>query len=497
LDIPTLENWLWEVACVIRGPGDAPKFKDYILPLVFLKRLSDVFEDELAELGDAARHVECDPGTVRFYLPPASRWAAIARKTKGLGHYLTSAARAVTQENPKLRGVVDIVDFNAAVAGQRILSDEQLRALIQVLSRHRLGRQDVEPDILGRAYEYLIRKFAEGQGRSAGEFYTPGEVTILMARILDPGPGDRVYDPACGSGGLLIKCHLHFRERYGTNSQVAPLLFFGQETNPGTLAVARMNTFIHGMEADIRSGDTLSRPAFLNPDGSLQRFHKVAANPMWNQRVALVTSRQDSRRRFAMGYPPAFSADWGWVQHMYASLTDGGKLAVMLDTGAASRGSGNTGSNRERDIRRQFVERDLVEAVLLLPQNLFHNTAAPGIIMVINRAKPHKGQVMLINASRQFTKGRPKNFLTDEHIEATADAYLSWKQVEGLSRIIPTEEAARNDYNLSPSRYVTVDGGEEVLPLEEALVELAAAEEERRQADEELKAVLERLGLKR
>ena len=262
LDIPTLENWLWEAACVIRGPIDAPKFKDYILPLVFLKRLSDVFEDERGELGDPARHVECDAGTVRFYLPPASRWATIARKTKGLGDYLTSAARAVTQENPKLRGVVDIVDFNAAVAGQRILSDEQLRALIQVLSRHRLGRQDVEPDILGRAYEYLIRKFAEGQGRSAGEFYTPGEVTILMARILDPGPGDRVYDPACGSGGLLIKCHLRFRERYGTNSQVAPLLFFGQETNASTLAMARMNTFIHGMEADIRSGDTLSpRPS--------------------------------------------------------------------------------------------------------------------------------------------------------------------------------------------------------------------------------------------
>jgi len=219
---------------------------------------------------------------------------------------------------------------------------------------------------------------------------------------------------------------------------------------------------------------------------------------MWNQRVPLVTYRQDSRRRFAMGYPPAFSADWGWVQHMYASLTDGGKLAVMLDTGAASRGSGNTASNRERDIRRQFVERDLVEAILLLlPENLFYNTAAPGIIMVVNRAKSHKGQVMLINASRQFNKGRPKNFLTDEHIEAAADAYLSWKDVEGLSRIIPTEEAARNDYNLSPSRYVTVDGGEEVLPLEEALVELAAAEEERRQADEELKAVLERLGLKR
>lgn len=200
LELGTLESWLWEAACVIRGPIDAPKFKDYILPLVFLKRLSDVFEDELEQLGSTARFVDSDHSLVRFYIPGNARWSTIARQTTNLGEYLTDAVRGVARENPKLGGVIDIRDFNETAAGQRILNDDRLRALIQRLSQYRLGLQDVEPDILGRAYEYLLRKFAEGQGQSAGEFYTPRQVAILMARILDPNPGDEIYDPACGSG---------------------------------------------------------------------------------------------------------------------------------------------------------------------------------------------------------------------------------------------------------------------------------------------------------
>jgi len=361
LDIGALESWLWEAACVIRGPVDAPKFKDYLLPLIFLKRLSDVFADELKELGRTARFVDQDHRLVRFYIPPVARWERIARQTTGLGESLTDAVRAVARENPPLQGVIDAVDFNATAAGQRILSDEQLRTLVQILSRHRLGLHDVEPDILGRAYEYLLRKFAEGQGQSAGEFYTPREVAILMAHLLDPQPGEEIYDPACGSGGLLIKSHLRFREKYGDDPRTAPLRFFGQEINPATLAMARMNVFIHDMEAEIALGDTMNRPAFLNPDGSLRRFDKVTANPMWNQKFPLATYEQDPYGRFALGAPPTSSADWGWVQHMVASLRDGGKMAVVLDTGAVSRGSGNQGSNRERDLRRAFVERDCAE----------------------------------------------------------------------------------------------------------------------------------------
>ncbi len=207
LDVGALEQWLWDAACQIRGPLDAPKFKDYILPIIFLKRLSDVFDDEVShlaqEFGDLAtteKLVEADHRLVRFYVPPVARWQSLSKKTTGVGQELTDAVRAATRENPRLQGVIDVVDFNATTSGQRIVDDQRLAALIQILSRHRLGLDDVEPDILGRAYEYLLRKFAEGQGQSAGEFYTPREVAILIARLLAPEPGMTVYDPCCGSG---------------------------------------------------------------------------------------------------------------------------------------------------------------------------------------------------------------------------------------------------------------------------------------------------------
>lgn len=520
LSIDTLEAWLWDAACAIRGPVDAPKFKDYILPLVFLKRLSDVFEDEMARLAEEYGSYEVahaivegereqgtiaqGRGSVRFYIPDPARWEQIrAHGQAGLGQYLTDAVRAVARENPRLSGVIDLVDFNATAAGQRIMPDEYLVRLVNVLSRHRLGLNDVEPDILGRAYEYLLRKFAEGQGQSAGEFYTPREVAVLMARLLEPQPGMTAYDPACGSGGLLIKCHLRLLETHGVEEnghrrlppEVAPLRLFGQEINPTTFAMARMNAVIHDLEADIRIGDTMRQPAFKEA-GRLQTFDLVVANPMWNQEFPTDLYENDPYERFRFGLPPASSADWGWLQHMLASLKEGGRMAVVLDTGAVSRGSGNQGSNRERDIRRAFVEADLIEAVILLPENLFYNTTAPGIILVINRAKRRPGEILLVNASKRFAKGRPKNYLAEEHIEEIAAVYHEWRAVEGLSAIITKEEAARNDYNLSPSRYVATNEKEEVLPLEEVVVLLREAEEERAEADKALREVLALLGFK-
>ncbi|MCL5962643.1 MAG: type I restriction-modification system subunit M [Chloroflexi bacterium] len=541
LDTSTLENWLWDAACVIRGPLDAPKFKDYILPLIFLKRLSDVFEDEIEQLehefGDrktAAHLADEDHGLVRFYIPEIARWKVILQKTTGLGEHLTDAVRAVARENPRLQGVIDVIDFNATAAGQPIVDNGRLVALVQVLSQHRLGLDDVEPDILGRAYEYLLRKFAEGQGQSAGEFYTPREVGILMARILEPEPGMEVYDPCCGSGGLLIKCHLRLLETHGQVGaglkpaseaglrpvgeglqptavgaglkpaptghrlppHIAPLKVYGQEINPTVFAMARMNAFLHDMEAEIAVGDTMNRPAFTESDGRLKAFDLVTANPMWNQKFPTSTYEHDPYERFPFGIAPSSSADWGWIQHMYTSLRDGGRMAVVLDTGAVSRGSGSQGSNRERDIRKAFVDADRVEAVILLPENLFYNTTAPGIILVISKLKHRQGEIMLINASKLCAKGKPKNFLTDEHIGRITAIYHRWQSEEGISAIITTAEAVRNDYNLSPSRYVAQNGGEEVLPLEEAVVLLQEAEEERAAADRELERVLTMLGLK-
>lgn len=515
LDVPALKTWLWDAACQIRGPLDAPKFKDYILPLIFLKRLSDVFDDEVnhlaEEFGDrdlVTDIVEDGHKLVRFYVPPVARWPAITEKTIGLGQHLTDAVLAVAQENPRLQGVINVVDFNATTAGQRIIDDQRLGQLVQVLGRYRLGIDDVEPDVLGRAYEHLLRKFAEGQGQSAGEFYTPREVGVLMARLLAPEPGMNVYDPTCGSAGLLIKCHLRLLETHGERengrlklpARMEQLTLCGQEINPTTFAMAQMNAVIHDMEAHVALGDTMRQPAFTEADGRLRQFDLVTANPMWNQKdFTTNVYEHDPHDRFRFGVPPSSSADWGWIQHMFASLAPRGRMAVVLDTGAVSRGSGNTGSNRERDIRKRFVDgdvlskSDLIEAVVLLPENLFYNTTAPGIVLFINKARRHPGEILLINASKLFTKGRPKNALSDDHIEQIARIYQDWRAEEGVSAIITTAEAAKNDYNLSPSRYVASGEQEEVLPLEEVVVLLAEAEEERAEADR--RKVLHSLGL--
>ncbi|MBN2251164.1 MAG: SAM-dependent DNA methyltransferase [Candidatus Altiarchaeota archaeon] len=502
LDIKTLEGWLWEAACKIRGEIDAPKYKDYILPLIFLKRLSDVFDDELEKLAldcggrkEAIELLEEDHSLVWFYLPKNARWENLEKQATGLGEYLTDAVRATARENQRLAGVIDIVDYNATAAGQRIITDDKLKTLISILGRHRLGLKDVEPDIIGRAYEYLLRKFAEGSGQSAGEFYTPREVAILMAEILSPSPGQEIYDPCAGSAGLLIKCFLKYGREYGNNPKNKPVRFYGQEILHSTYAMARINCFIHRMEAEIALGDTMNNPRFLEKDGSLSKYDIVTANPMWNQDFAQSVYENDRYNRFTYGIPPSSSADWGWIQHMTASLKKNGKMAVVLDTGAVSRGSGNAGANRERDIRKKYVEKDEVEAVILLPENLFYNTTAPGIILVINKNKKHKKEIMLINASKLFEKGRPKNSLTEEHIKKIASLYHDWKEETGASRIISTADAEKNDYNLSPTRYITQNNGPKALPLEEAIVLLKEAEEEQKGADEKLKKILGEMGL--
>ncbi|MDF1501275.1 MAG: N-6 DNA methylase, partial [Anaerolineales bacterium] len=373
-----------------------------------------------------------------------------------------------------------------------------------VLNKYRLGLRDVEPDILGRAYEYLLRKFAEGQGQSAGEFYTPRMVGVLMARLLDPQPGMTVYDPACGSGGLLVKAHLRLLEKHGVQKngrtvlprEVEPLQIFGQEINPSTFAMARMNAFIHDIEAEIALGDTMRNPRFTSEAGGLQQFDIVTANPMWNQDFPQEVYANDPYERFRCGSPPSSSGDWGWLQHMLSSLNESGRMAVVLDTGSVSRGSGQQGSNRERDIRKQFVEADLIEAVMLLPDNLFYNTSAPAIIMLINREKEHANEILLVNASQIFVKGRPKNELQVEHVEQIARLHHGWLVEEDMSAVIDKADAIRNDYNLSPSRYISSNDHDEVLSLEDAIVLFSEAEEERSRVDKQLKNALGSLGIK-
>lgn len=516
LDISSLEPWLWDAACAIRGATDAPKFKDFILPLVFYKRLSDVFDDEFEEqvkqFGDeqaAHQIIQADhedalktarKPIVRFYIPQEYRWDAIRNHGADgkLGEFVTDAMREVARLNPDLKGVLDVKDYNESQSGQRNLDDERLASLVEVISRHRLGLRNAEADVLGRAYEYLLRKFAEGQGQSAGEFYTPKEVGWLMARLLNPAPKTTVYDPACGSAGLLVKARLFFEQSHPKDKTKAPQLY-GQELNPVTFAIAKMNMFLHDYtDAYFAIGDTFRQPGFAVEGVGLKKFDYVVANPMWNQdNYDEAFYDSDKWSRFEYGIPPRSSADWGWTQHMFAALNNNGRAAIVLDTGAVSRGSGSKSSNKEKEIRKNFVEKDFVEAVVLLPDNLFYNTTAPGIILVLNRNKTpaRKGQFLLVNASAYFVKHKPKNVLTEDGIAAVADMFRQWKTHERLSRVITLDDARVADYNLSPSQFVEVEERRAHRLLKDILEDLAVANVERERADAELSKILNSLNI--
>lgn len=468
----SLESWIWDAACSIRGAKDAPKYKDYILPLIFTKRLCDVFDDELnriaTEVGSRAkafRLVKYDKKLVRFYLPlepkdpEESVWSVIRTLSDKIGETLTSYLRDIAAENPLLKGIIDRVDYNGTTHGVRDLDDAHLSNLIESISAKRLGLNDVEPDIIGRSYEYLIRKFAEGSGQSAGEFYTPAEVGLVMARMMAPEEGMEIYDPCCGSAGLLIKCRIVFEEIMKAQGRKAanPVKLFGQEAIPTTWAMANMNMIIHDMEGHVEIGDTFRNPK-LRRQNRLWTFARVVANPMWNQTEFTPADYDaDELDRFPKdaGYPGS-KADWGWMQHVLASLKTTGKAAVVLGTGSGSRGSGEEDNSSEKRVRKYFVEKDLIEAVILLPFNLFYNTDAPGLIYVINKAKPanRQGKVLFINAADGFEKGKPKNILSGPAAEAIVSVYHSFREEEGFSRVIDNAEIARRDYYLTPSRYV-------------------------------------------
>lgn len=513
LSTKSMEQMLWNAACSIRGEKDAPKFKDYILPLVFIKRLSDVFDDEVARLVEkyndeetALSIIEADHSIVRFYLPPEVRWGVVSgrvkfnwpqtRKPRSLGEQLTMTMRAIVKENPKLSGVIDIVDYNETRSGEREISDSALSGVLEALSdpRYRLGLYDVEPDFLGRAYEYLLRKFAEGQGQSAGEFFTPTEVGWLMAYIIRPNQGEEVYDYACGSAGLLIKCELALKEREVRVNR--PLKLYGQELTGSSFAIARMNMIIHDMEGEIVRGNSMINPKFRDSDSSLKKFDIVVSNPMWNQPFDPTTYENDPFDRFeSHGGITTGKADWAWLQHTAYSLKTSGRAAVVLDTSAVTRGSGNKNEDREKTIREWFVKQDIIEGVILLPDNLFYNMTAAGIIVFLNKNKPpkRKDKIILINASQEYKKGRPKNYIPDESIKKIAQAFIKGEDIEKFVRVITKQTAIENDYNLSPSRYIDTSQKEIYRPIPEILEELKTLEEKSKEADEELKRVFSQI----
>ena len=516
--VPTtkpMEQMLWDAACSIRGQKDAAKFKDYLLPLLFLKRLSDVFDDEIdrlaQEFGDhavAQEIAESDHELLRFYLPPEARWGVVSGReahewpldTQGrsirprdVGEHLTMAVRAVVRHNPTLSGVIDLVDFASERNGERDLNPAHLKAVVETFSdpRYRLGLADVQPDFLGRAYEYLLRKFAEGSGQSAGEFFTPTEVGFLIAHLMRPRPGETCHDYACGSAGLLIKLQLVVRETDPTSR--VPLKLYGQELQADSYAVAHMNTIIHDMDVRIERGDTMINPKFKDAAGRISGHDIVAANPMWNQDFNQDLFENDPFDRFrTSGGVTTGKGDWAWLQHTLACLNERGRAAVVLDTGAVTRGSGSKNEDRERNIRKWFVDRDLIDGVVLLPDNLFYNTSAAGIIVVLSKRKPEarRGSIVLVNASRRVGKGRPKNYIPEEDIRPIAAAFLKGEPVDGEVAVITRDQAAAADYNLSPSRWLGQTDVVDLRPISEIIAEMQRFDEEAREIDAQLARML-------
>jgi len=515
-----MEQMLWDAASSIRGAKEASKFKEYLLPLLFLKRLSDVFDDEIdrlaEEYGDretALEIAEGDHELLRFYLPPEARWGVLSGRTKhewpkdgrgrstapaDVGEHLTRAMRAVARQNPALHGVIDVVDFAAVRNGERDISPAKLANVVETFSdpRYRLGLADVQPDILGRAYEYLLRKFAEDSGQSAGEFFTPTEVGFLMAHILRPKPGEEVHDYACGSAGLLVKMQLVARDLDPTSK--VPLKLYGQEQAAESFAVAQMNAIIHDMDVELARGDTMANPKFRLADGRLRTYDIVVANPMWNQTLESGISADDPYNRFAPHggvVTGKGKGDWPWLQHTLACLNERGRAAVVLDTGAVTRGSGSKNEDKERSVREWFVEQDLIDGVILLPDNLFYNTPAAGVIVVLSRRKPasRRGKVVVVNASKRMTKGRPKNYIPEDAIRPLANAFLKGLPVQDEVAVVSREQLRDADYNLSPSRWVAGAETESHRSIADLTSELAQLDSDARAVETVLAVLLRRV----
>lgn len=471
-----LETRLWDAANSLRGPVDPSDFKAYVFPLLFFKWISDTWDLERAEAvadfgEDVSPEVEADYH--RFVVPEGCRWSDVATATTKVGRKLRLTLDRLQQANPTtLAGIFGNVDW----ADQDRLPEPNLLNLLDAFTPLTLNREHVPNDMLGAAYEYLLHQFADSSGKKAGEFFTPRAVVHLLVQILDPKAGESVYDPTCGSAGMLVET---INAVAAAGGDTRTLRLYGQEVNLTTSAIARMNLYFHDLEDfHIVRGDTLREPKHLTPSGDLQRHGCVIANPPFSLRNwGHDTWATDSYGRAACGVPPANNGDYAFVQHMVASMDpDSGRVGVVMPHGVLFRGGA------EAAIRECLVKHDQLEAVIGLPPNLFYSTSIPACILVFRASKPaeRRGSVLFIDASQRFVKGRNQNEMTKEDISAVIAAYRSGDDPDGEGglevRLVPHAEIKENGWDLSLSRYVA---GEEqsVQSFEEAMDRVAAARE--------------------
>ncbi|MEX0663321.1 MAG: class I SAM-dependent DNA methyltransferase [Acidimicrobiia bacterium] len=479
-----LESYLWGAATLLRGTIDAGEYKSFIFPLLFLKRLSDVYDEEYAdalnESGGDADYASL-PEQHRFQIPDGAHWTDLRKVPTNLGRAITKAMREIERVNPRLDGVFG----DAPWTNKERLPDTTLKELVEHYSQVILSLAGVPEDELGMAYEFLIKKFADDSGHTAAEFYTNRTLVHLMTRLLEIQPDDSVYDPTCGSGGMLLSAAQELR-RQGEEHRT--LRLYGQERNLTTSAIARMNLFLHGIEDfDIVRGDTLAHPAFSDGD-RLRRFDVVLANPPYSVKAwDRAAWSSDSWGRNLYGTPPQGRADYAFWQHILASLDrKTGRCAVLFPHGVLFR-------DEEREMRQRIVADDVVEAVIGLGPNLFYNSPMEACIVICRARKPpdRAGKVLLIDAVNQVTRERAQSFLTVAHIERIVVAYRAFANDNGFAALATLDEIAKRDGNLSIPLYVERNNRDEGHDLDEAVAAWRSSANELRGMARELLALLD------
>ena len=459
-----LEKYLWGAATQLRGTIDAGDYKQYIFPLLFFKRICDVYDEEFeAALKESDGDLEYAAFEEHhhFIIPKGAHWNDVRETTVNVGDALQNAMREIEKANPDtLYGIFG----DASWTNKNRLSDETLTNLVEHYSQHKLNLANVPDDQLGNAYEYLIKEFADDSGHTAAEFYTNRTVVKLMTMIMDPQPGESVYDPTCGSGGLLLNCALHLKEE---GKEYRTLKLYGQEINLITSAIARMNMFMHGIEEfSIVRGDTLARPAFLEND-ELKKFNVILANPpysikAWDQKAFA----NDPYGRNLWGVPPQGCADYAFQQHIQKSLDDkNGRSISLWPHGVLFRDS-------EAGMRSKMIEDDLVECVIGLGPNLFYNSPMEACLLITTNHKPKnkKGKILFINAVNEVKQDKTMAFLEEKHIDKIFNAYSDFKNEDHLASLVLIEDVLANKGNMSISLYVQPEKkkGGEIIPFEEA-----------------------------